>query len=111
MADHCLTYVPRGREPGGMTIHGLYRRLRRKTGGTGLRVETHTGSVERLLEEGSGPWIITVGLSSRTAADRIYSEQYGSLDSNRPAEHCGIMPKHWTAHHIILFLGKGRPCK
>ena len=77
MVRHCLTCVPQGREPGGTTIHGLYRGLCRKTAASGLRVETHTGNLHRLLEPGSGPWIISVGLTSRTAADPIYSEQYG----------------------------------
>lgn len=77
MVRDCLTCIPQGREPGGTTFHGLYRGLCRKAVKAGLRVETHTGNVDRLLEEGSGPWIISVGLTARTASDPIYSEQYG----------------------------------
>lgn len=77
LARLCLTCDPRGSEPGGTTLHGLYRGLKLKTAGTDLQVDAKPVMLEDLLEDGSGPWIISVGLTHQQAADPIYQEQYG----------------------------------
>lgn len=71
-----LTSRPIAGRAGGTNFLGLYRGLRIKTYGLPWRVETYGGALDGLLVPDSGPWIISVGLTSRTT-DPIYEEQYG----------------------------------
>jgi len=99
LARLCLTCDPRGSEPGGTTLHGLYRGLKLKTAGTALRVDARRITIEDLLREGSGPWIISVGLTNQQAADPIYREQYGWSPGMR---HSVVLFRQVTADRVEI---------
>ncbi len=99
LARLCLTCDPRGSEPGGTTLHGLYRGLKLKTAGTNLRVQALRVRIEDLLQEGSGPWIISVGLTRQQAADPIYQEQYGWSPGMR---HSVVLFRRVTADRVEI---------
>lgn len=60
----------------GTTWQGLYRGLKIKTVGTGLRVVVFSGNVER-LKTMQGPLMLDVGLPRSGSAPKIYSQEYG----------------------------------
>jgi hypothetical protein len=70
MAKLCLTTID------GTSARGIYRGLKLKTRGTGVRVEPYFGSIDDLCDAG-GPVMLLVRLDERPGVDPRFREKWG----------------------------------